>query len=243
MHLPIDSMLKNLIAPYHVEITANDLLTYLSGQKKLFIFIKTGRSVYQYGNEDFIELMGLKNLRELIHQTDKNLCRDKNKTSTYIQHDQQVIEEENILDVYEEVLPKNRERLVQHMSGKLYPMYQHGSKPEAILGIVTTTFLPFKLDLETALSLTSCEINKLLTKPSYPVNVSGISLKLSRREIQCIIELIKGKHAGEIAQTLGLRQTTIESYIINIKNKLGAINKSNLLSIVFREKLLQQVIL
>lgn len=243
MNLSLDCMLKILKNNYFVDIAMNELSVVFSSEKKPFIFMKTDRSVYQYGNENFIEIMGLKKLSDLLNLRDRDLCRDKNKTAIYLQHDQQVIEEERSLAVYEAVLPRKCGKLIQHMNGKLYPMYQHGSRPEAILGIVTPTFLPFKLDLETALCLTDGEMEKLLTKSSYSVQVSGIAIKLSRREVQCIIALIKGKHAGEIGQTLSLKQTTIESYIISIKNKLGAFSKSNLLDIVFSQKLLQQVIL
>jgi DNA-binding NarL/FixJ family response regulator len=62
-------------------------------------------------------------------------------------------------------------------------------------------------------------------------------------EIRTLIELVKGKHAGEIANELKLKQTTIESYLINIKNKLAVNNKSELIQLTLREEILQQVII
>ena len=88
-----------------------------------------------------------------------------------------------------------------------------------------------------------CEINripKLIEKPvfpienSYPVstkeffdliNKSNYSLhitediRISRRELQCIIWCMKGKTADEIGQILGISKRAVEAYTQNLKEK------------------------
>ena len=62
-------------------------------------------------------------------------------------------------------------------------------------------------------------------------------------EIRTIIQLLKGAHAGEIAKELHIKQTTVESYLIHIKNKLAVSNKSELINRIISEKLLEQIII
>lgn len=58
--------------------------------------------------------------------------------------------------------------------------------------------------------------------------------KLTARESECLMELIKGKTAAQIAETLSLSKRTVESYLDNIKGKLGCRSKSELLDKVYQ---------
>jgi DNA-binding CsgD family transcriptional regulator len=223
-----------------LQIPGIDFLSLLSLEHESFTFIKNKSSVYQYANRSFMELMGIKNI---YNQTDYDLCRDKKKIKIYQQHDEQVFEAEQVLSVSEEILPQKNQLIKTQMVGKLYPIYAEDSTPVAVLGIVKPQYLPFKLTIEIAVCLTKEEIDELFTKRSYPIVVHNQTITLSKREIQCIIELVKGKHAGEIAHTLQLKQTTIEFYTENLKNKLGATSKSSLLLTVFTQKIIQQIVL
>lgn len=67
-------------------------------------------------------------------------------------------------------------------------------------------------------------------KEKIIAELSGCNLSLlSLREKECLTWVIRGKTASEIAHILGLSKRTIESYMINIKNKLGAASKSELI--------------
>lgn len=58
--------------------------------------------------------------------------------------------------------------------------------------------------------------------------------KISDRERQCIFHLVKGKTTTQIAESLGLSQRTVESYLDNIKNKLGCNSKSMLIDTILQ---------
>lgn len=58
---------------------------------------------------------------------------------------------------------------------------------------------------------------------------------LSKRELQCIHYLVKGLSAKDIAQTLGLTQRTIETYIYNVKAKLNLKKTSELITFALTE--------
>lgn len=68
------------------------------------------------------------------------------------------------------------------------------------------------------------------------------SRSLSSREFQCLSLLSNGRTMKEIGKHLGLSPRTIESYINSIKNKLGCINKSEVIRI-FEKSDLKDLIL
>lgn len=228
---------------HQVHMHDNALFELLSQERDSFIFIKNKLSVYQYANHPFMELMGINHIKYLKNKTDYDLCDDRNKIKIYRQHDEEVFETEKMLSINEEVIPKKNEFVRKRMVGTLYPIYTDKSQAIGVLGIVTPQFIPFKLTLESALSLTKEELDINFIRRSYPIKVHNQTINLSKREIQCIIELIRGNHAGEIATILQLKQTTVESYLDNIKNKLGATCKSNLIQTIFQQKIIQQIIL
>ncbi|WP_419420730.1 helix-turn-helix transcriptional regulator [Legionella sp. D16C41] len=227
---------------YKLTILQKDFLSLLS-EKENFIFVKNKFSVYQNANQQFLDLMGLNTLKNLYKKTDYDLCRDTTKIKIYLQHDEEVLETEQSLVVNEEILPQKNRLLRKQMTGTIYPIFNQGSKPIAILGVVKTKYLPFKLTLETAITMSKEEMDNNFIRRSYPVVIYDKKITLSKREIQCIIELLKGKNAKEIAETFRLKQTTIEFYLENIKEKFGATSKSSLIMTVYNQRIIQQIIL
>ena len=235
--------MQNKFNPHKIQIPQNDFLSLLSEQES-FVFIKNNLSQYQYANQLFLDLMGLDTVQKLFNQTDYEFCRDKARVKIYLQHDEEVLETEKILSVNEEILPQKHKLLIKQVTGKIYPVFsEDSSKPVAVMGIVKPHYLPFKLTLETAVGMSAAQMNDNFIKRSYDVVVFNKKITLSKREVQCIIELLKGKTAGEIAHTFKLKQSTIEFYLENIKNKLGATSKSSLIMTVFSQKIIQQIIL
>lgn len=55
------------------------------------------------------------------------------------------------------------------------------------------------------------------------------NFKFSQRETECLYFLVRGKTAKGIAQILNLSVRTIESYISNLKIKLGCYSKTELI--------------
>lgn len=125
----------------------------------------------------------------------------------------------------------------------MYPLYDKYGKPLYVLGIVSSVLKIISLDWNTIFTLSANELSELITQRQYKIHLSWGETNLSRREIQTIIELVKGAHAGEIAEILKLKQTTIESYIVNIKNKLGVSTKSELIQLITSSSLLSQIML
>lgn len=97
------------------------------------------------------------------------------------------------------------------------------------------------LDWNNIFQLSEEELDFRLTKRSYPITFKNHDITLSKMEIKTIVQVIRGKHAGEIARILEIKQSTVESYLFNIKNKLSVNSKSDLISEIARTNLLSQV--
>ncbi|MDQ2995229.1 MAG: LuxR C-terminal-related transcriptional regulator, partial [Pseudomonadota bacterium] len=70
----------------------------------------------------------------------------------------------------------------------------------------------------------------------YAQNQSPLAEKLSDREMQCLQRIVRGLSAKEIGEELELSKRTVESYIDNIKAKLGCINKTELIVRAIKHK-------
>lgn len=62
-------------------------------------------------------------------------------------------------------------------------------------------------------------------------------ISISRREVECLLYLSKGKPAGVVAQIMGLSIRTIESYLNNIKGKLDCFSKTHAMEVFLNSPL------
>ena len=60
-----------------------------------------------------------------------------------------------------------------------------------------------------------------ITAMATSVPIDEVHNSLSMREIECLRKLISGKHTAEIASSMGVKSTTINTYKQRIKQKLG----------------------
>jgi DNA-binding CsgD family transcriptional regulator len=56
--------------------------------------------------------------------------------------------------------------------------------------------------------------------------------KLTKRELECIQLIMRGRTAKEMADVLGLSPRTVEFYINNIKSKIGCSKKSKIVDYI-----------
>jgi DNA-binding CsgD family transcriptional regulator len=239
-----NASLNNTIHNNKIQIPMPALMALINHHSNQFVFIKNKYSKYQYANANFIKLMGLTSVKKIFNQTNFELCRDIKKIKLYLQHDEEVLESGETLDLDAEVSPIKNKLINKQMLGNLYPIFNTNMmRTIGVLGIVTAQHKPFTLNLEEAILLTPQEFNTFFTRCSYSIDLFNQAISFSRREIQCMIELIKGKHAGEIAENLALKQSTVESYLINLKNKLGVNTRSHLIMTILDQKIIQKIIL
>lgn len=217
------------------------LIAMLSQTPESVVCIKDHQSRFQYSNQKFRDLFGIQRAHELKNLTSFDLCRDRSLAKLYAQHDQLVLDTQRPLNVCADIKPKHDSNITEILKGTLYPL-QLGIKKASAVVIVTHSMLQFKMrSLEDLLSLSASEVSFLLKKRSYPVRLSWGYVNIAKRELECLIQILMGKHAGEIAVELKLRQTTIESYVTNLKNKLGVCGRSELVAAAISARIFQQV--
>ena len=235
----LTNFMRTVKSPMNVE----DLVGLLSSSQHQCLFIKNEYSAYCYANDNYIQFMGLNNLNQLRRLNDYDINKNKKDADLYREHDRYILEEGKTLSVSEVISPNHNQPIVKTMQGKLYPLFAESEQANYVLGVVVPESKLLKLDFDTLFNLTQNELSELLIKRSYVVNINACSIKLSKMEIRTIIQLLKGAHAGEIAKELHIKQTTVESYLIHIKNKLAVSNKSELINRIISEKLLEQIII
>ena len=62
---------------------------------------------------------------------------------------------------------------------------------------------------------------------------------LSKRETECIRWTAEGKTSYEIGIILGLSENTINNYIASVTKKMGAVNRSHMISLAFRSGIIK----
>lgn len=226
----------------HLPLKLEEILKIMKSSQTTCIIIKNEHSVYQYANDNFVKLMGLDNLHQLKQYSDFDLNKNKQDAHKYQELDRYVIEEEKTLAVCETLSPSYNPSIIKTMQGKIYPIFGENGRAQYVLTVVSPTSNLLKLDWDTMFTLTIKELDEIL-KRQYIIKLTIGSVVLSKRDIQTLIQLLKGSNAGEIASMLGLKQTTVESYLVNIKKKLEVSSRSELINLVIREQLLQKIIL
>lgn len=233
--------LSNILLNNHCDLSISEITHILQESPYHCFFIKDENSNYVYANDNFIFLMGLSNIKQLRTSTDEEMSQNKKDAKKYRDLDCQVLDSHKSIEVSEVVSPEYNQSVIKTMSGTLRPIFSESGKTKYVMGLVAPESKLIRLNWDAVFSLDATEISELLTKRSYDIILPFGCIRLSRMEISCLIELVKGKHAGEIAQTLGLKQSTIESYLANIKNKCGVFNKSELINLLITQKVFEQV--
>lgn len=219
-----------------------ELLRVVDTSNHQCLFIKNAQSNYLHANDNFLNLVGLDNVSQLRQVTDTELFATNQQVNRYKELINWVVEEKKFLNVQEIVSPTHNPSFSMRMPGKLYPLFAESGNVQFVMGIILPETKLLKLDWDTVFNLTTKELGGLL-KRKYTIKLSMGELVLSKREIQVLIQLLKGSNAGETASVLGVKQATVESYLVNIRNKLNVGSRSELINLVIREQLLPKIII
>ncbi len=231
--------IRTITEPSHL----NDLLSVVNSTKQHVVFIKNEHGRYLFANSNCMQLMGLNSFQQLRRTSDDELLANTTEAKKLLEINDYVLEEGQILQVSEPISPRHHKPLTKTMEGKLYPLFTDGARAKYTMGIALPQTKLLKLDWDSVFGLSSSQLDSLLVKRSYPIHLDHGQITLSKMEIKTLVQLLKGEHSGEIADSLRLKQTTVESYLKNIKNKLGVSLKTELIHQVIDSKLLEQIII
>jgi DNA-binding NarL/FixJ family response regulator len=76
----------------------------------------------------------------------------------------------------------------------------------------------------------------------YPIKGKTGEVFLTQREISCLLHLLKGKTAKQIARDLFISHRTVEDHFSNIRKKVGCWSRSQLIAYILESNFLQLII-
>lgn len=213
----------------------------ISNLENACLAIQIKNKGYIYWNRNLLILYNIPSIHHIILKNDDYITENKKLINKYRSLYEEAMGTEKVISVREVVEPRNRKGFCKTMTGKIFPLSLESDRPNALLSLLIPENKLMTLTTECISYLSIEQLQELLTKKSYIVNINNSNYVFSKKELLCFIAIFKGKHAGEIALDLNLKQTTIESYIKNLKNKCGVNFKSDLIAFFIDNHILQQI--
>ncbi len=174
--------------------------------------VKNNQGVYLIVNQFYTKKLVVLGIlpdanASIVGKTDFDLFHRKTAEQFY-ENDQQVIKNKTELLLTEE--NKLSAKHTQRFITRKKPLYDLQDKVTGIVG-------------------SSLEISLL--------RIQQQAIELSKREVDCVAGIYRGFSAKKIAQLYGLSPRTVESYIDNIKTKLGCSSQSEIIQVILDNQL------
>lgn len=207
-----------------------------SEQKRFFDMLPTAsgckdlNSNFIYSNQNYANIVGLKNKEDVIGRSDFDMpCDTTNCAEMFRGQDQQVItklQPMRILDIHPFAGGEWRAYIFSKS-----PLYDTQNR------VIGTIFLgqditnSSTLELGALLSRMKIEgiTNELLGQDSYMMGTKFSKIKLTNQESEVLFFILRGKTAKIIARTLNISSRTVEKYTNNLKYKFGVYNLHELI--------------
>jgi DNA-binding CsgD family transcriptional regulator len=195
-----------------------------------FVALKTVDSTYAAANDLCAQLAGYKNVESYLGTSDYDWkCEAVEIADDIRAQDKLVLETQNTWQSFN-ILKFSNNSLTYYLSTKSLLRDTEGK----ILGIL---FIGTILTDATLLKILTpftqnnpLEAHKKIQCSVYPIIKNHQDeLKLSRRQLECLFYLLRGKSAKEIGLILDLSSRTIEMYLEHIKDKFRCATKSELI--------------
>lgn len=232
---------KYLIA-LREQLPHQEIERFLQPNPNLCLAIKTPAKGYVYANQQYLTLMGYSSLNELLYKKDSDLYTDKHVIKFVKEDDEQVLDSDKPIHLEGDIKPVRHPKLVKSMEGTAYPLHVDCSRPDAVVVVTEPKNKHITLTAESLLTMSTEQLQHLLVRSTYLIQTKSGSIRLARMEILSFAEILKGKHAGEIADQLNLRQVTVESYLSNLKSKCGVGKKSDLTQYLISNKIIEKIV-
>lgn len=182
-------------------------------------------------NEIFLKNIGSTNYDNVLGRTDYEFPWQK-YADIYRKHELDVIAGNDYSIVFPGVNFENRTSLYIHNKA------QKKDNSGKIIGIVCHIVEIFDSSiLELVFTLNECALNKQQIYRSSRKH----DLTLSARQEEVLFYLVRGKTTKNIARILNLSARTIESYLNDIKLKLGCSSKSELIEFAIYSGFLEKI--
>ncbi len=207
------------------------------GDQHSFVFIKDQQHQYVACNNNYARFLGLENDQAIVGLTD--LIVNPLHADIYRADDKKVLQGK-ILEINNPGYFKDLG--IATVTGRIVPIRNEDNEITGILGTTRLIYsLANKSFVQAIAMLNANTIPLIVTKSFYAIKTRYGEVKLSKRETECILFLFKCLTADDIAQNLELSKRSVESYFVNIKNKLNVNHKSEIIEITVAGGLLEQL--
>lgn len=205
--------------------------------KNTFVFIKDTAHSYVGCNRSYAHFLGLGDQQKIIGLTDPII--NPQQAELYRLDDEKVLRGETI-DINNPAFFKDLGSV--QVAGKMLPLKNLNNEIIGILGTTTLILSIATKPFYQAMTLLNANtIPLIVNKKFYAVNTAAGAIRISKREVECILFLFKCMTSDAIANCLQLSQRSVESYFVNIKNKLNVKHKNEIIEAVIKGGLLQQL--
>jgi len=223
---------ENELSPWLVR----QLLGLIDNQYS-FVFVKDQQHRYVACNSNYARFLGLESDKAIVGLMDTIL--NPLHADIYRTDDDKVLQGQ-VLDINNPGYFKDLGIVM--VAGKIVPLKNEYNQNVGILGTTRLVHCLANKSFTHAIAmLNSNSIPHIVNRNFYIVNTRYGKIKLSRREVECILFLFRCLTATEIAQNLELSKRSVESYLVNIKNKLNVSHKSEIIETVVLGGLLEQL--
>lgn len=189
-------------------------------------FIDTNYHILQV-NEESASVLGFSSPKSAVNKSIYDVA-DTHSSEVVINNYKKIYTEKHIKIHEEHILLKNEIKLHRILIHS--PIYNNEDK---IIGLTGMTIVVGKHSISDSLSK-AIELRLIDMPSSQQNNMHLLENKfLSKREKECLNQIVRGKSARAIADLLGLSKRTVEGYLENIKNKLNVSTKSELIAKIF----------
>lgn len=203
-------------------------------QSPINVYFMDTHSHIQRINENTVNTCGFSSTQDAIGRTIRNVAK-KEAADFSINQDRNVIKA-NQLIISEDPFVRKEDSLNLTALTIKFPWLAENDEIIGVFGcsIIMNRFDDSYISLADALTLLTQSglLNSSFSDGNIESLLPGLNMDgvyLSKRELECLRFLLRGKTAKDIASLLLLSPRTIEFYLDNIKRKMGVSSKSELI--------------
>lgn len=235
-------VLNNLNSNAPLDI--RQLMSYLPSSQ--WYFYKDVHSTYQGCNQTFSKIVGAGNPDNIegMKVSDLKYLNNKilsNNAKEFEEIDHRVFDSIESHELTKQV-HFEKSPILYEMNCKIFPLLNESDQISGLFGIGTgQMIIPSGLQ-NIFLFVNKMHIAQIIKKPRYLIRSKQLTVFLTRREVACLLYLMKGKTAKEVAGEMSITSRTAENYIAIIKEKFGCYSKSQLICLAFESTLIEEIL-
>jgi DNA-binding CsgD family transcriptional regulator len=192
------------------------------------VYWKDKNSVYLGINKEFLTTANTDSMEKVIGRSDLDMIWQQ-QAASLVKNDQEVM------------VTGATKVMIEHVASATKPTNYYCSHKTPLCGrngnIIGVIGVSYALDDIDSIYAALNDITALFN-PSVTLQVNklaamfadSLNFKLSKRQVDCLFYLVKGKTMKQIASILGLSYKTVEHYLETVKNKLSCHSRAELIA-------------